>query len=75
MVSLTWGQVNAWRLSQQNLTHRLQPGELIQAVSQSMGLHAQVMSAAEMAISARVDGLAPQDVQSALWRERTLVKT
>ena len=75
MLSLTWGQVNNWRLSQHYLTHRLQPGELIQAVGQSMGVHAQVMSAAEMALGARVDGLSPQDVQSALWRERTLVKT
>ena len=33
------------------------------------------MSAAELAIGARVDGLTPQDVQSALWQERTLVKT
>ena len=75
MISLNWRQVNAWRLSNQNLTHRLQPGELIQAVGQSLGVHAQVMSAAELAIGARVDGLSPQDVQSALWKERTLVKT
>ena len=75
MIKLNWGQVNAWRLSQHNLTHRLQPGELIQAVRQSMGVHAQVMSAAEMAIGARVDGLSPQAVQSALWGERTLIKT
>ncbi len=75
MRSLTWSQVNSWRLSQHNLTHRLPPGELIQAVRQSMGVHAQVMSAAEMAIGARVDGLSPQDVQAALWRDRSLVKT
>jgi hypothetical protein len=73
--TLTWQQVNTWRLAQQNLTHRLPPKKLIQAVSQSMGVHAQVMSAAEMAIGARVDGLSPKDVQSALWQERTLVKT
>lgn len=74
-VSLTWQQVNAWRLSQQNLSSRLPPSGLIQAVGRSMGVHAQVMSAAEMAIGARVDGISPQDVQSALWQERTLVKT
>ncbi len=39
------------------------------------GIQAQVMSAAELALGARVDGLTPQDVQSALWQERTLVKT
>ena len=33
------------------------------------------MSAAELAIGARVDGLPPADVQAALWQERSLVKT
>jgi hypothetical protein len=33
------------------------------------------MSAAEMAIGARVDGITPDEVQSALWEKRTLVKT
>lgn len=75
MISLNWTQVNAWRLAQQGLSHRSQPGELIQAVRKTLGIHAQVMSAAEMAIAARVDGLSPQEVQSALWRERTLIKT
>ncbi len=49
--------------------------DLLEAVSQTMGVHAQVMSAAEMAIGARVDGISPQDVQTALWHDRTLVKT
>jgi Winged helix DNA-binding domain len=38
-------------------------------------VQAQVMSAAELSLSARVDGLRPSDVQTALWQERTLVKT
>ncbi len=75
MVSLTWGQVNAWRLSQQGLSHRWMAADIQQAVRQTMGIHAQVMSAAEMAISARVDAISPQAVQSALWQERSLVKT
>jgi hypothetical protein len=40
-----------------------------------IGVQAQVMSAAELALWARVDGLRPADVQAALWQERTLVKT
>jgi hypothetical protein len=75
MKTLTWQQVNTWRLDQQNISHRLPPGELVQALSQSMGVHAQVKSAAEMAIGARVVGLSPQDIQLALWQERTLIKT
>jgi len=75
MVSLTWQQVNTWRLSQQYLSRCLQSQIFIEAVRRTLGIHAQVMSAAELSIAARVDGLSPQDVQSALWRERTLVKT
>src|SRR5438874_8884630 len=40
-----------------------------------IGVQAQVMSAAELALGARVDRLRPADVQAALWQERTLVKT
>jgi hypothetical protein len=47
----------------------------VDAVTRTGGIHAQVMSAAELALWARVDGLSPQDVQSALWQDRTLVKT
>lgn len=39
------------------------------------GLHAQVMSSAELTLWARVEGLEPGDVQRALWEERSLVKT
>ena len=73
--SLTWDQVNAWRLSQHCLTQRLGPPDFIQAVTRTGGIQAQVMSAAEMAIGARVDGLSPKDVQSVLWQDRTLIKT
>jgi DNA glycosylase AlkZ-like len=75
MISLNWAQVNGWRLSQHNLSHRLQHQDFVQAVGQSLGIHAQVMSSAELAIAARVDGLAPHDVERALWQEHTLVKT
>ncbi|MDQ3704179.1 MAG: winged helix DNA-binding domain-containing protein [Chloroflexota bacterium] len=39
------------------------------------GLHAQVMSSAELIAWSRVEALAPEDVRVALWEERTLVKT
>src|SRR5689334_10966867 len=73
--SLTWAQVNTWRLAQHSLAPRLAEGQLVEAVSRTGGIQAQVMSAAELAIGARADGVTPQAVQSALWRERTLVKT
>jgi uncharacterized protein YcaQ len=73
--SLKWNQVNAWRLSQHCLSPRLKRQDYIKAVTRTGGIQAQVMSAAELALCARVDGFTPQDVQSALWQDRTLVKT
>jgi hypothetical protein len=73
--SLTWKQVNSWRLSQHCLSPRLKRQDCVEAVTRSAGIQAQVMSAAELAICTRVDGLTPGDVQAALWKDRTLVKT
>lgn len=74
-ISLTWRQVTAWRLSQHCLSSRLQRRHFVSAVARTGGIQSQVMSAAELALWARVDGLLPQDVHSALWQDRTLVKT
>ena len=38
------------------------------------GLHAQVLSSAELSLWARVDGLRRSDLSNDLWRDRTLVK-
>ncbi len=75
MISLTWGQVNTWRLMQQGLVTRAGPQELIAAIRRVGGIHAQVMSAAELAIAARLDGITPEAVQDALWFEHILIKT
>ena len=73
--SLKWDQVNAWRLAQHGLSSRLGRRNFIQAVTRVCGIQAQLMSAAELALWVRVDGLSPGDIQSALWQDRTLVKT
>jgi hypothetical protein len=39
------------------------------------GAHAQVLSAAELSIGRRISGASRTDVQRALWKDRTLVKT
>jgi hypothetical protein len=75
MVSLTWNQVNAWRLARHGLAPRLAPESLVEVASRLFGIHAQVMSAAELALGARMDGLTPQVVRAALWQDRRLVKT
>jgi hypothetical protein len=52
-----------------------QPGLLIAVASRLCGLHAQLMSSAELSAWARVDALDRDAVQRALWHDRTLVKT
>ncbi len=73
--SLTWPRVLAWRLTRQQLGRRRTRGEELGVVRQICGLHAQVMSSAELTLWARVEDLEPDAVQKALWEERTLVKT
>src|SRR6266702_6597310 len=75
MTALQWYQVHAWRLSQHGLSPRFSSQDVVQAVTCTGGIQAQVMSAAELALCTRVEGLSPHDVQSALWQDRTLVKT
>jgi hypothetical protein len=75
MTDLTWEQVTAWRLSKHHLLKRAPEGGLLDVATDLGGLHAQVMSSAELIAWARVDGLTPDAVRKALWEERTLVKT
>lgn len=75
MVSLNWGQANAWRLAQHYLLPRAHRQNVREVVTRVGGIQAQLMSAAELSLWARVDGLASADVQNALWRDRTLIKT
>lgn len=75
MKALKWSQVHAWRLSQHGLSPRFFSQDFVQAVTRTGGIQAQVMSAAELALCTRVEGLSPHDVKSALWQDHTLVRT
>ena len=75
MTSLTWAQVQTWRLSQQYLLNRAEPQALIEVVRRISGVQAQLMSAAEWSLGARIESLKPGEVQNALWHERMLIKT
>lgn len=72
---LTWQQVMAWRLQRHHLDQRAPKSKLIEVVSDMCGLHAQLMSSAELSMWARIQNLAPDAVQHALWHDRNLVKT
>jgi uncharacterized protein YcaQ len=67
--------VRAFRLARHHLTDPLPAERLTEVVSAVGGIQAQVMSAAELAIWARSEGLSRDDVQESLWQRRELVKT
>jgi Winged helix DNA-binding domain len=64
-----------WRLKRQRLDRRAPRGEALCVVREICGLHAQVMSSAELTLWARVEDLEPEAVQEALWKRRSLAKT
>src|SRR5260370_30155308 len=74
MTALNWPQVHTWRLSQHGLSPRFSSQDFVGAVMRTGGIQAQVMSAAELALCTRVEGLSPYDVQAALFQDHTLVK-
>src|SRR5918999_2973021 len=71
---LTWEQALAWRMRRHHLVERAGPRQVLRVVGDIGGLHAQVMSSAELSLWARVDGLRRDAVDNALWKRRTLVK-
>jgi Winged helix DNA-binding domain len=74
-LTLGWDQVLAWRLARHHLDRRLPRERALEVAADICGLHAQLMSSAELTLWARVDDLEPDAVQRALWVDRSLVKT
>jgi hypothetical protein len=72
---LTWDQVRAWRVRRHHLDQRVPKRKLLDVVSDVCAIHAQVQSAAELSLWARVEDVTPKDVRDALWKRRTLVRT
>jgi winged helix DNA-binding protein len=75
MERLTWEQVRRRRLARNGLAEPWPEGGIVEALRAVGGVQGQIMGAAELAISARVSGLTRAAVRSALWSDRTLVKT
>ena len=73
--AVSWRQVHGFRLRRHHLQRRAPRADLVGVVADLCGVQAQLSSAAELALWARVRGLKSEDVESALWRERSLVKT
>ena len=66
---------NALRLERHSLSDHLQRGALVDVARRLCGLHAQVLSAADLQLWSRVRDHGRDDLARALWEERTLVKT
>ncbi len=75
VVNLSKSQVNSWRLTRHHLNKRDQKGQLARVASDICGVQSQVLSYAALALWARVEDITMQDVQDALWKHRSLVKT
>ncbi len=75
MLKLSWSKAAAWRVRRQHLDRRAPAGSMLAVASRLCGLHAQLMSSAELTVWARVEDLDRQAVWRALWEERRLVKT
>jgi hypothetical protein len=71
---LTWEQALAWRMQRHRLVERAAPSDLLRVVGEICGLHAQLMSSAELSLWARIDGLVGHTLHEALWKQRALVK-
>src|SRR3954453_3423686 len=74
MRSATWQEVYARRLRASRLDRPAPPDELLEVAATALGVHAQLMTGAELALSARVEGVRGELVRELLWERRQLVK-
>src|SRR4051794_38960020 len=72
---LSWQEISTRRLARSHLAGPRCPGSAAQVSAHVVGVHAQVMSAAELSIGLRAEDCPRAGVRAALWAERSLVKT
>ncbi|MFI6851915.1 winged helix DNA-binding domain-containing protein [Streptomyces sp. NPDC050416] len=73
---ITWDAASARRTERQFLAAPTGDGtQVAEVVGVMMGAHAQVLSAAEVSVGVRTSALTRADVRTALWDERSLIKT
>lgn len=71
----TWEAIAALRFERQRLARRVPRSRFVDVVGEMVGLQAQVASAAELQLAARVDGLRRDDIRDAIAGRRSIVKT
>ncbi len=76
MRQVTWEEANARRLAVHGLTTPFTTGTSVAEVAGALsGVHAQILSAAEVSAALRIEGATRADARRALWDDRTVVKT
>lgn len=73
-LGVSWRQVAAFRLSKHHLDRRAAASRLVSVPGEIGGAQAQLLPAGQMSLGTRVRGAKLSDVDSALRKERTLVK-
>jgi hypothetical protein len=73
-VGVGWDEVRARRLARSFLSDRASGERLVEVVSAVCGLQAQLQTAAELQLCARVDGVTQAEIREVAWEQRALVK-
>jgi hypothetical protein len=73
-ISCAVERIFARRLARSHLDVRAPHDRLLEVVRDVLGVHAQLMTAAELALSARVEGITRATVPRLLWETRELIK-
>lgn len=71
---MTWPQILAWRLRRQFVSEG-GASDAVAVARRLCGVQAQVASSARLAVAIRCGGPAHDEIERALWVDRTLVKT
>lgn len=74
MKQRTWSSVISQRVTRNYLTQRCSAAQLAEVVRAVGGVQAQVLTAAGLAVQARVEALTQPSFEAILWTERQLVK-
>lgn len=69
-----WDAIDARRLARSHLDRRAPAERLLDVTREVLGVHAQLMTGAVLALSARVEGVTRAIVDDLLWQRRALVK-
>jgi hypothetical protein len=71
---VSWHQATAFRLLRHHLSERAPGEELLPVLREMGGAQSQVLSAAQISVAARTESVRMDDLESAVWEERSLTK-